>query len=68
MLSGRTNDEVNADPDFLWRSDLPAARAAQPVKPMTPAAPTDDELAALDSFGSSGVSRHGGRCSDGSCR
>ena len=27
VLSGRTNDEVKADPDRLWRSDLPAARA-----------------------------------------
>jgi bifunctional non-homologous end joining protein LigD len=26
VLSGRTNDEVKADPDRLWRSDLPAAR------------------------------------------
>src|SRR5215207_10267731 len=28
VLSGRTNDEVKADPDRLWRSDLPAARAS----------------------------------------
>jgi bifunctional non-homologous end joining protein LigD len=28
VLSGRTNDEVLADPDLLWRSDLPAADAA----------------------------------------
>ena len=27
VLSGRTNDEVKADPDRLWRSDLPAAQA-----------------------------------------
>ena len=27
VLSGRTNDEVKADPHRLWRSDLPAARA-----------------------------------------
>ena len=27
VLSGRTNDEVKADPDKLWRSDLPAERA-----------------------------------------
>ena len=30
VLSGRTNDEVKADPDRLWRSDLPAGRAAVP--------------------------------------
>ncbi len=28
VLSGRTNDEVSAHPDRLWRSDLPAAEAA----------------------------------------
>ena len=27
VKSGRTNDEVAADPDALWRSDLPAAEA-----------------------------------------
>lgn len=32
VLSGRTNDEVKADPDRLWRSDLPAARAALTLK------------------------------------
>ena len=26
VLTGRTNDEVKADPDRLWRSDLPADR------------------------------------------
>ena len=33
VLSGRTNDEVKADPDRLWRSDLPAAGAAVALKP-----------------------------------
>ena len=28
VLSGRTNDEVKAEPDRMWRSDLPAARAS----------------------------------------
>jgi bifunctional non-homologous end joining protein LigD len=47
VLSGRTNDQVKADPDRLWRSGQPAARAAVTVK----AAPVgDDELAALDAF------------------
>ncbi len=27
-LSGRTNDEVKADPERMWRSDLPAAQAS----------------------------------------
>jgi bifunctional non-homologous end joining protein LigD len=48
VLSGRTNDEVKADPDRLWRSDLPAARAAQLLKPAVVDPPTDDELAALE--------------------
>jgi bifunctional non-homologous end joining protein LigD len=50
VLSGRTNDEVKADPDRLWRSDLPADRASVPVKP-APALPVDvDALAALDAM------------------
>ena len=35
VLSGRTNDEVKADPDRLWRSDLPAAEAAIALHPPT---------------------------------
>jgi bifunctional non-homologous end joining protein LigD len=31
VLSGRTNDEVKADPDRMWRSDLPPDRASVPV-------------------------------------
>ncbi len=54
VLTGRTNDEVKADPDRLWRSDLPAARASQPLKPDQADGPTDDELAELDGFGQSG--------------
>ncbi|MFI7599921.1 DNA polymerase ligase N-terminal domain-containing protein [Actinoplanes sp. NPDC049681] len=52
VLSGRTNDEVKADPDRLWRSGAPAARASVTLK----AAPvTDDELAELDAFRSAGT-------------
>jgi bifunctional non-homologous end joining protein LigD len=51
VLSGRTNDEVKADPDRMWRSDLPAARAAVLLK--TPTA-SSEELAELDTFGASG--------------
>jgi bifunctional non-homologous end joining protein LigD len=54
VLSGRTNDEVKADPDRLWRSDLPAARAAVALKPWSTAA-TPDELKALDEVGQSGT-------------
>ncbi len=53
VLSGRTNDEVKADPAWLWRSDLPAARAAVPLRPST-AAVTDDELHDLDALGPGG--------------
>ncbi len=28
VLSGRTNDQVRADPDRMWRSDLPPAQAS----------------------------------------
>lgn len=54
VLSGRTNDEVKADPDRLWRSDLPAAQASVALHPDA-AAPTDDELAALDDLGAGGT-------------
>jgi bifunctional non-homologous end joining protein LigD len=54
VRSGRTNDEVKADPDRLWRSDQPAARAEVALKPRAIAPPTDDELAALNGFGASG--------------
>src|SRR3954449_5379061 len=54
VLSGRTNDEVKADPDRLWRSDLPAARASVLLKADTVAGPTDDELAALDALPKAG--------------
>jgi bifunctional non-homologous end joining protein LigD len=52
VLSGRTNEEVRQDPDRLWRSDLPAARAAIQVR--TPPL-TDAELAALDDLGDGGT-------------
>jgi bifunctional non-homologous end joining protein LigD len=53
VLTGRTNDEVQADPDRLWRSDQPAARAALLLK--VPAGPTEDELAELDALGPAGT-------------
>ncbi|MGH9108811.1 MAG: DNA polymerase ligase N-terminal domain-containing protein [Acidimicrobiales bacterium] len=54
VLSGRTNDEVKADPDRLWRSDLPATRAGILLRPDRVGAVSDDELAALDDLGSAG--------------
>jgi bifunctional non-homologous end joining protein LigD len=66
VLSGRTNDEVKADPHRMWRSDLPAAQASVPIAgapdapaPATaePAAagPGADALDALDALGSGGT-------------
>jgi bifunctional non-homologous end joining protein LigD len=54
VVSGRTNDEVQADPHRLWRSDLPAAQAAVTLRPPTWEAPTADDLAELDSLRSAG--------------
>lgn len=54
VLSGRTNDEVKADPDWMWRSDEPPARAAVSLKP-TADGPTAEELEELDVMKSSGV-------------
>ncbi|HET7326292.1 MAG TPA: DNA polymerase ligase N-terminal domain-containing protein [Nocardioidaceae bacterium] len=65
VISGRTNDEVKADPERLWRSDLPAAEASivlpgqgprrsVPTRPAV-ADPGADELAALQGLGSSGT-------------
>ena len=62
VKTGRTNDEVKADPDYEWHSDRPAGEAevrvgageaeaeADEPWPETPTwdGPTADELAALD--------------------
>lgn len=55
VMTGRTNDEVKADPDRLWRSDLPASRAAVLLKADRVGVARQDELAALDTLGSSGA-------------
>jgi bifunctional non-homologous end joining protein LigD len=52
VLSGRSSDQVRADPDREWRSDLPAAEAAVDLRPRQV---TDDELTALDDLGKSGT-------------
>jgi bifunctional non-homologous end joining protein LigD len=54
VLSGRTNEQVSADPDRLWRSDQPASRASVALKPAAVAPPTVAELAVLDEFPSRG--------------
>ncbi len=58
VLSGRTNDEVKADPEREWHGELPASQASVPVgghrpPPVRPA--STDELSQLDALGSSGI-------------
>ncbi|WP_028048267.1 DNA polymerase ligase N-terminal domain-containing protein [Cellulomonas sp. URHD0024] len=54
VLSGRTNDEVLADPDRLWRSDLPAAEASIDLHPVHAQGPTPDDLGRLDALPAGG--------------
>jgi bifunctional non-homologous end joining protein LigD len=54
VLSGRTNDEVKADPERMWRSDLPAAEASVTLRPPRVPGPSDGELAALADLGNGG--------------
>ncbi|MBV9821302.1 MAG: ATP-dependent DNA ligase [Actinobacteria bacterium] len=54
VLSGRTNDEVLADPDRMWRSDLPAAEASIPLKDPLAAAADPEQLRALAELPPSG--------------
>ncbi|QSB13128.1 ATP-dependent DNA ligase [Natronosporangium hydrolyticum] len=62
--SGRTNEQVKAAPERLWRSDLPADRAAVAVPAAADGTDTDtgagagagaDELRRLDDLGSAGT-------------
>jgi bifunctional non-homologous end joining protein LigD len=55
VLSGRTNDGVKADPERMWRSDLPAAEASVELRAPAVAAPEPEALAALDALGSDGT-------------
>lgn len=55
VLSGRTNEEVQADPDLLWHSDLPAVRAAEALRVAVPDPVSEGELAALDALGEEGA-------------
>ncbi|WP_027941893.1 non-homologous end-joining DNA ligase [Amycolatopsis taiwanensis] len=52
VKTGRTNDEVAADPEATWHSDRPASRAAVPTR-LPP--PNRDELAALDKLDGKGT-------------
>jgi bifunctional non-homologous end joining protein LigD len=55
VLTGRTNDEVKADPDRMWRSDQPAARASVLLKPSAAGAAAAEELAELGRLKASGT-------------
>jgi bifunctional non-homologous end joining protein LigD len=51
VLSGRTNEEVKADPDRAWHSDAPAAEASVSLLPEPLPAEAIDELWALGKQG-----------------
>ena len=53
VLTGRTNEEVLADRDRLWRSDLPAAEAEVHLKPSE--SEVSDSIEALDELGAQGT-------------
>jgi bifunctional non-homologous end joining protein LigD len=55
VLTGRTNDEVKADPERMWRSDVPAARASIALKPPRVEPPGAQELEELDALKSRGT-------------
>jgi bifunctional non-homologous end joining protein LigD len=56
VLSGRSNDEVKADPRRMWRSDLPPAQASVPVDGTAAAGGlSEDELDALGNIGRVGT-------------
>lgn len=55
VLSGRTNDEVQADPDRLWRSDLPAGEASIAIKAPSIEPVGGDALAELDRMKATGT-------------
>jgi bifunctional non-homologous end joining protein LigD len=62
VLSGRTNDEVKADPERMWRGDVPASRGSIRLKPTALARaavaltdPSEDELNALDNLDANGA-------------
>lgn len=55
VKSGRTNDEVKADPSSVWHGDRPPAEAEEATGAGAAyEGPTPDELAALDRLGSGG--------------
>ncbi len=64
VKSGRTNEEVAADPEATWDGEAPAASAATALAvpaPPTWEPPTPDELAALDGIDRDGTWQVAGR-------
>ncbi|SEG08915.1 bifunctional non-homologous end joining protein LigD [Saccharopolyspora kobensis] len=59
VKSGRTNEEVAAAPEAVWRSDLPPDRAEIRLQRWEP--PSEAEIAALDELGAKGRWRVDGR-------
>ncbi len=55
VLSGLTNDQVKNDPAWIWRSDLPADRAAQRLRPADIEPASAAELRALNDLADSGT-------------
>lgn len=64
VLSGRTNEEVLADPDELWHSDRPAQEASESLRTPVPAPPGEEDFAALEELGTSGTWEVFGRSGD----
>lgn len=55
VISGRTNDEVKAHPERMWRSDLPAAQASVELEQKSGFDLSSEELAELDHLGRAGT-------------
>jgi bifunctional non-homologous end joining protein LigD len=54
VLTGRTNEEVKADPERRWHSDRPAKNAAEDLASAEPLAEDDEALVALDEMPADG--------------
>jgi bifunctional non-homologous end joining protein LigD len=55
VLSGRTNDEVKADPERMWRADLPPSQASVLLRAPAVAPAGPEVLQALDALGNGGA-------------
>src|SRR5215207_7558047 len=48
VKTGRTNEQVAAEPDFTWDSNAPASEAATPTRPRVWPAPSEADFDSLD--------------------